>query len=145
FKFEENIKTEPLHVAVVLLGSSDRVARRAADGRRVNVGTEEWTSEYARRVDRITRALKRRGAAVYWVGLPIVRRPDMNEDVRMLNEVFRERALLNNIKFIDVYQAFADETGQYTQYGPDLTGKQRRRRHGDGVGCTAVGSRKLAH
>lgn len=145
FKFEETIKSEPLHVAVVLLGISDRLALRAPDGRRVNVGTEEWKEEYGRRVDRITRALKRRGAAIYWVGLPIVRRSDVNEDVRMLNSVMRERALLNNVKFIDVYEAFADETGQYTQYGPDLTGKQRLLRHGDGISLTAVGNRKLAH
>lgn len=144
-KFEESIKSEPLHIAVVMLGISDRVALRAPDGRRVNVGTEEWKEEYGRRVDRITRALKRHGSAIYWIGLPIVGRPEMNEDVRMLNAVLRERALLNNIKFIDVYEAFADETGQYTQYGPDLTGKQRLLRHGDGVSLTAVGYRKLAH
>lgn len=145
FRFEESIKGEPLHVAVILLGISDRVALRAPDGRRVNVGTEEWKEEYGRRVDRITRALKRHGSAIYWIGLPIVRRSELNEDVRMLNAVMRERALLNNIKFIDVYEAFADETGQYTQYGPDLTGKQRLLRHGDGVSLTAVGNRKLAH
>src|SRR5690606_27667054 len=145
FKFEETIKSEPLHIAVIMLGISDRVALRAPDGRRVNVGTEEWKEEYGRRIDRITRALKRHGAAIYWVGLPIVRRPDVNEDVRMLNSVMRERALLNNVKFIDVYETFADETGQYTQYGPDLTGKQRLLRHGDGISLTTVGNRKLAH
>ena len=145
FKFEETIKSEPLHIAVIMFGISDRVALRAPDGRRVNVGTEEWKEEYGRRIDRITRALKRHGAAIYWVGLPIVRRPDVNEDVRMLNSVMRERALLNNVKFIDVYEAFADETGQYTQYGPDLTGKQRLLRHGDGISLTTVGNKKLAH
>ncbi len=144
-QFEESIKSEPLHVAVIMLGASDRVALRAPDGRRVYVGSDEWKEEYGRRVDRITRALKRRGAAVYWVGLPIVSRSDMNEDVRMLNSVFRERALLNSVKFIDIYEAFADEGGQYTQYGPDLTGKQRLLRGGDGIYFTAVGYRKVAH
>ncbi|MCL4766484.1 MAG: DUF459 domain-containing protein [Hyphomicrobiaceae bacterium] len=145
FKFEETVGREPLHIAVVLIGIADRIALRAPDSRRVSVGSDEWKTEYARRVDRIARALKRRGAAVYWVGLPIVRRPDMNDDVQMLNEVFRERALINNIKFIDVYDAFADETGRYNQYGPDLTGKQRLLREGDGVSFTAAGNRKLAH
>lgn len=144
-RFEESIKKEPLHIAVIMLGTSDRVALRAPDGRRVNVGSDEWKEEYGRRVDRITRALKRRGAAVYWVGLPIVSRSDMNEDVRMLNSVFRERALLNGIKFIDIYEAFADELGQYTQYGPDLTGKQRLLRSGDGIYFTTVGYRKVAY
>lgn len=144
-EFEESIKKEPLHIAVIMLGTSDRVALRAPDGRRVNVGSDEWKEEYGRRVDRIMRALKRRSAAVYWVGLPIVSRSEMNEDVRMLNSIFRERALLNGIKFIDIYEAFADELGQYTQYGPDLTGKQRLLRSGDGIYFTTVGYQKVAH
>lgn len=145
FKFEEWVKSEPLHIAILMLGIGDRIPLRAPDGRRVNVGSDEWKEEYGRRVDRIIRALKRNGVAVYWVGLPIVRRPDMDEDVRMLNSVLRERALLNNIKFIDVYDAFADEAGHFTQYGPDLTGKQRLLRAEDGVALTTVGNRKLAH
>lgn len=144
-KFEEKIKDEPPHIAVIMLGTADRVPLRAPDGRRVSVGSEEWQGEYGRRVDRIARALKRHGAAVYWVGLPIVRRSDMNEDVRMLNDVLRERALLNNFKFVSVYEAFADEAGQYTEYGPDLTGKQRLMRGRDGVSFSWVGYRKLAH
>lgn len=145
FKFEESVKSEPMHIAILMLGIGDRIPLRAPDGRRVNVGSDEWKEEYGRRVDRVIRALKRSGAAVYWVGLPIVRRPDMDEDVRMLNSVFRERALLNNVKFIDVYDAFADEAGHFTQYGPDLTGKQRLLRAEDGVALTTVGNRKLAY
>jgi len=134
-----------MHIAILMLGIGDRIPLRAPDGRRVNVGSDEWKEEYGRRVDRVIRALKRSGAAVYWVGLPIVRRPDMDEDVRMLNSVFRERALLNNVKFIDVYDTFADEAGHFTQYGPDLTGKQRLLRAEDGVALTTVGNRKLAY
>jgi len=145
FKFEESVKSEPMHIAILMLGIGDRIPLRAPDGRRVNVGSDEWKEEYGRRVDRVIRALKRSGAAVYWVGLPIVRRPDMDEDVRMLNSVFRERALLNNVKFIDVYDTFADEAGHFTQYGPDLTGKQRLLRAEDGVALTTVGNRKLAY
>ncbi|MCC6475397.1 MAG: DUF459 domain-containing protein, partial [Burkholderiales bacterium] len=142
---EDAIAREPMHIAVMLFGVGDRIPLRGPGNRRVPIGSEEWRAEYGRRVDRLVRALKRRGAAVYLVSLPIVRRSDMNDDVQMLNEVFRERALLNNVKFIDVYEAFADESGSYNQYGPDLTGKIRLLRDGDGVGLTAVGSRKLAY
>jgi len=143
--FEQAIGREPLHVAVVMLGIGDRIPLRGPNNRRVAVGSDEWKAEYARRVDRLIRTLKRQGAAVYWVSLPIVRRADMSEDVQMLNEIFRERALIGNVKFINIYEAFSDEEGHYNQYGPDLTGKTRILRERDGVSFTAAGNRKLAH
>ncbi len=143
--FEQAIGREPLHVAVVMLGIGDRIPLRGPNNRRVAVGADEWKAEYSRRVDRLIRTLKRQGSAIYWVSLPIVRRADMSEDVQMLNEIFRERALIGNVKFINIYEAFADEEGQYNQYGPDLTGKTRILRERDGVSFTAAGNRKLAH
>ncbi len=143
--FEQAIGSEPPHVAVIMLGIGDRIPLRGPNNRRVAVGSDEWKAEYARRVDRLVRTLKRHGTAIYWVSLPIVRRADMSEDVQMLNEIFRERSLIGNVKFINIYEAFADEEGRYNQYGPDLTGKSRILREGDGVSFTAAGNRKLAH
>jgi hypothetical protein len=143
--FDEDMGRELPHAAVVMLGISDRVALRAQNWRRVPVGSDEWKAEYGRRVDRLIKILKKRGAAVYWVGLPIVRRPDWSNDVQMLNDVVRERALQNGVKFIDIYDAFANESGSFDLYGPDLTGKSRVLREGDGVGFTAAGNRKLAY
>ena len=113
--FEEGLGREPLHVAVIMFGIGDRIPMRGPNNRRVAVGSEEWKTEYARRIDRLVRILKQRGVAIYWVSLPMVRRNDMSEDVQMLNEVFRERTLLNNVKFIDEYETFADEEGKYNQ------------------------------
>jgi hypothetical protein len=52
---------------------------------------------------------------------------------------------LNGFKYIDAYTGFMDETGGYSPYGPDVTGKIRILREGDGVYFTAAGNRKLAH
>src|SRR5262245_39845026 len=100
--FEETIGRDPPQIAVVLIGMSDRVSLRAQNWRRVVVGSDEWKAEYGRRVDRFMKALKKRNAAIYWVGLPIVRRPDWSSDLQMINDIIRERALQNNVKYIDV-------------------------------------------
>jgi hypothetical protein len=108
-------------------------------------GTPEWRDLYAQRVDRFMKALKRKKAAVYWVGLPVMRRPDLNRNIEMMNEIYRERAFLNGFKYIDAYAGFVDETGAFNAYGPDLTGKMRLLREGDGIRFTEAGNRKLAH
>ncbi len=43
----------------------------------------------------------------------------------MMNNILRERVYLNGAKYIDTYAGFADESGGYSPYGPDITGKIR--------------------
>ncbi|HXF55559.1 MAG TPA: GDSL-type esterase/lipase family protein, partial [Hyphomicrobiaceae bacterium] len=142
--FEESLATDSMHIAVVMLGAYDRTPMRLANGRRVSIESEEWRSEYARRIDRAMRALKRRNVAVYWVSLPILRRPEWSADASEINEIIRERAGANGIRFIDIFNETADETGNYSAYGADLAGKNRLLREADGVHFTSTGNRKLA-
>ena len=141
----EEANRTPLHIVVVMIGINDRYNIRVSPRDRFVVGTDEWREEYGRRVDRLMKTLKKRGAAVYWVGQPIMRRPDANEPAQVMNDVVRERAYLNSIKYIDITAHFADENGNYTPYGPDIAGKQRLVREQDGVTFTWAGYRKLAH
>ncbi len=142
---EETTPREKAHIGVIMIGYSDRVALRLATGRRFAFGTDEWREEYGKRVDRLIRTLKRQGAALYWIGLPILRRVEANDDAQTINDIVREKAYLNGIKFIDIQAQFADESGNYSAYGPDLTGKSRLLREADGVLFTSAGYRKLAH
>ncbi|MFN0218649.1 MAG: DUF459 domain-containing protein [Hyphomicrobium sp.] len=141
---ENSITGAPLHVAVVMVGEDDRVPLRSqSTGRRVPIGSEEWVAEYSRRIDLLMKAIKRANPGVYWVGLPNLSRGEANEQAQKMNDVIRERAYLNGYKFIDAFAGFADENGGYSAYGPDLQGKIRVLRQGDGF--TESGNRKLAH
>lgn len=143
--FEDAINSEPINIAIVMMGEDDRVSFRNAEGRRVPVGTPEWVAEYSRRLDRLMKAIKRKNAGVYWVGLPNLARVEANEQALLMNETIRERAYLNGFKYIDSAAGFADENGAYSAYGPDLAGKIRVLRERDGVHFTEAGNRKLAH
>ncbi|MBO0763686.1 MAG: DUF459 domain-containing protein [Hyphomicrobiaceae bacterium] len=154
-ELDDELKTEEasadtVHIAVVMLGYNDRYNfynpnPRTGLRERIEVGSAEWRAEYGRRVDRFVKTLKKRGAAVYWVGLPVMRRPEMNEPAQAVNDVVREKAYLNGIKYIDIGAHFSDEAGNYTPYGPDIAGQQRLVREPDGVLFTAAGNRKLAY
>jgi hypothetical protein len=82
---------------------------------------------------------------VFWAGLPSVRGPKSTSDMLYLNELFRARAEKAGITYIDVWDGFVDESGRFTQQGPDLEGQTRRLRTGDGLHFTKPGARKLAH
>ncbi|MCB1519259.1 MAG: DUF459 domain-containing protein [Hyphomicrobiaceae bacterium] len=134
-----------LNIAVVVTGTLDRWSYRAPNGRRLSVGSPEWREVYGGRIDELIKVLKGAGAAVYWVGLPIMRRGDANEAGQAINEIIRERAYINGIRFVDVYQGFAGEDGNYNPYGPDVAGKIRLLRERDGIHMTPEGYAKLAH
>jgi hypothetical protein len=151
-EFEDETKAEEqpgarelIHIGVLMMGIGDRQSIRLPTGKRLALGSEEWRQEYGRRVDRFMKALKRRAIALYVVGQPILRRNDANEDAQMINDVMREKAYLNGIRYVDAYAGFADESGNYNAYGPDLTGKIRLLRDADGITFTSAGNRKLAH
>ncbi|MFM9850214.1 MAG: DUF459 domain-containing protein [Hyphomicrobiaceae bacterium] len=143
---ESNLSRTPMHVVLVMVGLYDRYPWRPQGGnRRVPVGSDEWKAEYSRRVDRLMKVFKARSSALYWVGLPVMRRPEFNDDVQMINEIVRERAYVNGQKFIDVFSQFTDENGAFNAYGPEIDGKIRLLREPDGIHFTQVGNRKLAH
>jgi uncharacterized protein len=141
---EKAIGAQPFNIAVVMVGENDRISIRSADGKRIAIGSDEWIAEYSRRVDRLMRAFKRASGGVYWVGLPTLARAD-SELTQRMNDVTRERAYLNGYKYIDTYQGFTGDNGNYSAYGPDLEGAIRLLRLRDGVNFTDAGNRKLAH
>ena len=139
---EQAFSNDPSHIAIVMLGAQDRynVGRR-----RSSAAEGDWRAEYAARVDRLMKMLRKGGRAVYWVGLPNLRRWQDNERAQLMNDVYRERAYLNGVRYVDAYASFVDEGGGYSDYGPDVTGKAARLRDTDGVHFTDAGYRKLAH
>lgn len=141
---ENSLKNDKIDIAVIMLGINERRSLRK-NRKKVQVGSEDWKQIYGRRVDQLMKKLKRSGKAIYWVGLPIMRRVKDNTAMQSLNDVYREKAFLNEIKFIDTWNGFADQYGRFSAYGPDLTGKVRRIRADDGIHFTYSGYLKLAH
>lgn len=133
------------HIAIVMLGAQDQRRIRDQSGQRHWIGTPEWQAEYARRIDQMMKSLKSAGIAIYWIGLPNMRSGDDDKAAQIINDIVRERAYLNSVKFIDVYSSFANEQGGYSAYGPDLAGNIKRLRWRDGIHFTGTGYRKVAH
>ncbi len=142
---EEALGSSNFNIAIAMVGEDDRVSWKKPDGKRAPIVSPEWTAEYSRRIDRIMKIVRRKNAGVYWIGLPNLARPDADEQAKAMNDVIRERAYLNGMKYIDAYAGFLDENGAYSAYGPDLSGKIRVLRQADGIHFTAAGNRNLAH
>src|SRR5205814_8615933 len=106
--------------------------------------SDEWAAYYEKRIDATIVALKSAGVPVFWVGLPSIHGPKSTSDMQYLNDLYRARVEKAGLNYVDVWDGFVDETGNFSAQGPDFEGQIRRLRAGDGVHFTKAGARKLA-
>jgi uncharacterized protein len=119
--------------------------RRLPPGAAYEFHTDRWGELYEKRIDEMIAALRSKGVPVLWVGLPSVRGTKSTSDMSYLDELFRARAEKAGIVYVDIWDGFVDDKGNYTQQGPDFEGQIRRLRTYDGVNFTKYGAEKLAH
>jgi len=135
---------DKISAAVILLGSNDRQQLRDETGA-FDLRAPRWKQIYGDRVEAIAQAFKARGIPLIWVGLPAMKSERFSGDMERLNEVIRERAGRAGATFVDVWDAFLDDRGQFATYGPDVNGQFQKLRAADGVHFTKPGARKVAH
>ncbi len=135
---------EKIDFAVMLIGSNDRQSLRDVNGS-YEPRSPEWQAAYTQRIETIAAMFRDKKIPLVWVGLPILRSERLSADALAFNEFYRTYAEKAGATYIDIWEAFADEAGQYSAFGPDINGQTVRLRAGDGVHFTKAGARKLAH
>ncbi len=111
----------------------------------VEFRTEAWEEAYGGKIDEMIAAVRSANVPVLWVGVPAVRGAKSTADLQYLNDIIRPRVEKAGFIFVNVWDGFVDDRGNFMQRGPDETGQIRVLRTQDGVHFTRFGARKLAH
>lgn len=135
---------EKINVAVIMIGSNDRQAIQQG-GESFEPLSPRWRELYAARIDAVIAAFREKNIPVVWVGLPIMKNERFSADMAQLNDIFRARAAHGAAAYVDLWDALADEHGQYSAFGPDINGQIVKLRAADGVHFTEAGARSVAH
>ena len=135
---------EHIDMAVMMIGSNDSQALREGTTASDPLSAR-WKQVYAQRVEAIEQAFRDKKVPLVWVGAPITKSERLADTLTTVNDIAREASSRTKETFVDVWEAFADERGNYAAYGPDVNGQITRIRAGDGVHFTKAGARKLAH
>jgi hypothetical protein len=106
--------------------------------------TDRWREIYGKRIEAVVEPFRLAHIPILWVGLPPMRNERFNDQVAKLNEIVKAHAEKAGAKYIDIWNAFADENGAYAAFGPDVNGRIVRLRIADGVYYTKAGARKAA-
>ena len=133
-----------IDVAVMMVGSNDRQPIQE-DGKTYPVASDEWDAIYKKRVLAIDEAFRKKGVPLIWVGVPIIKNSDFADAMAAFNDIYREAAAKTGATFVDTWEAFSDDNGDFDAFGPDVNGQTARLRTADGIYFTKAGARKLAH
>ncbi|MDQ0325613.1 hypothetical protein J2R99_001462 [Rhodopseudomonas julia] len=138
-RLPELIEEHKPDAVVVMLGGNDRqeIGKLAVRG-------DEWNEAYGDRVAKLANVIAESGEPGVWVGLVPVASSVMSRDYSAFNSIYRETLEDSPVKFVDVWNGFADDEGKYVSSGPDMNGQNRQLRVGDGLNFTRAGQRKLA-
>jgi hypothetical protein len=126
---------------LVMIGGNDRQTLEGS----LELGSDAWRTAYTQRVAALADALKATGRPVIWGGLVSVEKSAMSRDYSSFNGIFREQAEAKGLRYVDMWNGFADEDGKYVSVGPDVRGQSVQLRADDGLNFTRAGQRKLAY
>jgi hypothetical protein len=131
--------------AVVVIGMTDNQNMKAGDNL-LAFGTPEWIAEYGRRVRDIADIFQAGGTrTVLWVGIPDVRDPQMDRDMKIIAGILEEQtASKPGSGFMDVTGLFSKTPGEYSPYIIQKNGMPLNVRSSDGKHFSPAGAELLA-
>ncbi|HEU0130759.1 MAG TPA: hypothetical protein VFQ85_07190 [Mycobacteriales bacterium] len=125
---------------VVFIGANDcQPIRAGGTGAWTSVGSAGWSAEYRRRAGELMRAYTGNAERpVYWIGLPIARKPDIAACYRALNAATAAAARdVRGVSWVDSWSLYAVD-GRYSDYVQGVLARQE-----DGIHLTFAGTRFL--
>ncbi len=136
----------PIHIAVIVVGKNDtKFIYHNRKRYKITPDSSEWEQIYEQRINKFLKNMKKRQIAVYWVSMPIMRNKKFNNTLQLLNDVYRKLCYRNRVKFINTWNGFTDQYGNYSPFASDVEGQIKKLREKDGVHFTPDGYMKLAH
>jgi hypothetical protein len=140
----KQIAANSFDVAVVSIGINDRQTI-SADGESLKSLTDAWDAEYSRRLNVFLDELRAANKPVIWVGLPPMASASFSNAMSQISSLQRLAAFGSGAEFVDIYDRFLDENGNYEQSGPDVNGQQAQMRRSDGIHFATAGADKVAY
>jgi hypothetical protein len=130
-------------IAIMVAGINDRQTIKQ-DGSSFKPLTPEWSDVYKTRVATFVSAIHGANKPLIWVGLPPMSKDDFSTAMGQVSSIQRLAVFAGGSDFLDIYDKFVDEDGNYTGSGPDINGNIVQIRKSDGIRYTTAGADKLA-
>jgi hypothetical protein len=142
-KTRSQLDDQPVDVAVMLFGTND--AQGIDTGEAVHMfGTDGWKAAYGQRIDDLVALLRSRNVAVYWVGLPRMKRDSFDGRMMLINGVVEARMRALGVPYIETTALTSNDEGGYEAYLPNDSGRRVLMRANDGIHMSMAGYLRMS-
>jgi hypothetical protein len=114
------------------------------DGQIHPFGSDGWKAAYARRIDDLVALLRSRDVAVYWVGLPRMKRASFDGRMMLINGVVEARMRALGVPWIETTALTSNDEGGYEAYLPNGAGRRVLMRANDGIHMSMAGYLRMS-
>ena len=142
-KTRGQLDEQPVDAAVLLFGTNDAQGI-SLDGVILPFGSDGWKAAYAKRITDLVVLLRSRDVAVYWVGLPRMKRESFDDKMGVINAVIAGRMRALGVPYLETTDITADAEGGYAPYLPDASGRKVLMRANDGIHMSMAGYLRIA-
>ena len=142
-KTRGQLDAQPVDVAIMLFGTNDAQGIEM-DGQIHPFGSDGWKAAYAKRVDDLVGLLRSRDVAVYWVGLPRMKRASFEARMTLINGVVEARMRALGVPYIETTALTSNDEGGYEAYLPADSGRRVLMRANDGIHMSMAGYSRLS-
>ena len=142
-KTARQIGETPVDVAVILFGTNDAQGI-SLEGQIYAFGSPGWKAAYGKRVEDLVTLLRSRDVAVYWVGLPRMKRASFDARMTLINEVVQSRMTALGVPYLETTALTSDADGDYDAYlTATASGRRQLMRANDGIHMSMAGYLRL--
>ena len=142
-KTRGQLDAQPVDVAVMLFGTNDAQGIEM-DGQIHPFGSDGWKAAYAKRIDDLVALLRSRDVAVYWVGLPRMKRASFEAKMTLINGVVEARMKALGVPWIETTALTSNGEGGYEAYLPTDSGRRTLMRANDGIHMSMAGYLRMS-
>ncbi|WP_034987823.1 SGNH family hydrolase [Bartonella florencae] len=128
---------------VIVIGANDNQSITTPYGI-FSTAQPEWFNIYKQRIIEIVETLHNSGKPWIWMGQPAFENDNLTQKMKIFNALYKQATEKAGGYFVDIWNGFTDEQGQFSFSGYDTNGKIMRLRTHDGINFTSAGKRKLA-
>jgi hypothetical protein len=138
------LDNDHIDIAVVMVGANDQQSIRDDNHKGYLFQSEGWTRTYTARVDAILAEFARRKVTAIWIGLPIMRKDELNTGAAFINHLLAAATSRTGAVFLPLFDDFKGPDGGFASHLPDANGRLRQVRLEDGVHFTGYGYELVA-
>jgi len=143
-EFTKQLDADHISVAVIMFGANDQESIRDENRKGYLFQSEGWKRTYSAHVDAILGELSKRHIQAIWLGIPILRKDDLNKGADYLNQIFQDSAQKAGATFLPLTDDFKGPDGGFASHLPDSAGHMKQVRADDGIHFTPWGYQLVA-